>query len=177
MKNESESRKRELKSRYENKNSCFDEDVVNKVNEFIRGCESNEIKFLFIHLTDCDEHGHNYGYGTKQYLKQIQSLDKQIGIIMRTIKEKGWIEDSLVIMTTDHGGVNKIKDGTTIGVQGGNSEDKINVFLSVCGPGILAASKIEGDLSNLVCALIALSALGIEVLKYFDIKLPQISLA
>ncbi|CAG8523887.1 9739_t:CDS:2 [Cetraspora pellucida] len=85
---------------------------------------------------------------------------------MRAIKEKSWIKDSLVIMTTDHGGVNQIKDnGTTISVHSGNSEDEINVFLSVCGSGILAASKIEGDLSNLVCTPIALSALGIEVPK------------
>ncbi|CAG8844686.1 8363_t:CDS:2, partial [Racocetra persica] len=112
MKNESELRKCELKSRYKNKNSCFDEDVVNKVNEFIRGYKSNETNFLFIHLTDCDERGYDYRY--------------------------------------DHGGVNQIKDDrTTIGVHGGNSEDEMNIFLSVCGPGILAASKIEGDLSNL----------------------------
>ncbi|CAG8768103.1 22924_t:CDS:1, partial [Racocetra persica] len=90
----------------------------------------------------------------------------------------GWIKDSLVIMTTDHGGLNKINnDVNTYGVHGKNSEDEMNVFLSVCGPGILAASKIKGNLSNLVCAPIALSALGIEVPEYFDIKLPFISLA
>ncbi|CAG8510285.1 12291_t:CDS:2 [Cetraspora pellucida] len=163
MKNESELHKCELNSRYNNKNSCFHKDVVNKVNKFIRGCESNETKFLSIHLTNCDECGHNYGYGTNHYLQQIQYLDKQIGIIMCVIKEKGWIEDSLVIMTTDHDGLNKTNDdGNTYDVHGGNSEDEMNVFLSACGSGILAASKIKENLSNLVCAPIALSALGIE---------------
>ncbi|CAG8740859.1 10150_t:CDS:2, partial [Racocetra persica] len=36
-------------------------------------------------------------------------------------------------------------------VHGGNSKDEMNVFLSVCGPGILAASKIKKNLSNLNC--------------------------
>ncbi|CAG8802226.1 36650_t:CDS:2, partial [Racocetra persica] len=76
-------------------------------------------------------------------------------------------------MTTDHGGINQTKDdGTTQGRHGGSSDDEMNVFLAVCDPGITPNSKIEGKVVNMDCAAIILKALGVEIPKYFDAKLP-----
>jgi len=54
-----------------------------------------------------DEYGHIYDYKSQEYLSQIKELDIQIKKILKVVDEIGWIKDSTIIMTTDHGGIEK----------------------------------------------------------------------
>ncbi|CAG8805172.1 28430_t:CDS:1, partial [Dentiscutata erythropus] len=146
------------------KSSIYDNYVVSRLVEYIHNPENINVELLFIHLTDVDEHGHGYGFGSQPYLDQIKIMDSQIATILKAIEEAGWNDDSLIMMTTDHGGVGK--------GHGGSSDQEVNVFLAVRGVGIEPNSKIESDVKNMDCAALALYALGKDIPEWFDAKLP-----
>ncbi|CAG8651466.1 729_t:CDS:2 [Ambispora leptoticha] len=146
------------------KDSVYDYTVVSRLVDYIRNPENKDLKLLFVHLTDVDEHGHGHGYGSQPYLNQIKILDSQVATILKAIDEAGWRDDSLVIMTTDHGGIGK--------GHGGSSDQEVNVFLAVRGAGIEPNSKIESEVMNMDCAALILKALGKEIPVWFDAKLP-----
>ncbi|CAG8628017.1 3518_t:CDS:2 [Cetraspora pellucida] len=146
------------------KDSVYDNIVVSRLVEYIHNPENKDVNLLFIHLTDVDEHGHGYGFGSQPYLDQIKIMDSQIATILKAIDEVGWNDDSLVIMTTDHGGIGK--------KHGGSSDQEVNVFLAIRGVGIKPNSKIESDVTNMDCAALALYALGKDIPEWFDAKLP-----
>jgi hypothetical protein len=147
------------------KDSIYDYKLVSRLVGYIKNPENKDTKFLFIHLTDCDEHGHDHGYDSPNYLKQIEVMDSQVATILAAIEEAGWSNDTLIIMTTDHGGIGK--------GHGGDSPEEIGVFLSIKGPGIEPNSKIKGNLYNMDCAAIILQALGAEIPENFDAKSPS----
>ncbi|CAG8514617.1 56_t:CDS:2 [Acaulospora colombiana] len=146
------------------KDSVYDRKVVSRVVDYICSPENSDVKLLFVHLTDVDEHGHGHGYGSRPYLNQIKVMDSQIATILEAVDEAGWRDDSLVIMTTDHGGIGR--------GHGGNSYQEISVFLAVRGISIKPNSKIENEISNMDCAALILKALGKEIPEWFDAKLP-----
>jgi len=146
------------------KDSIYDYTLVSRLVDYIRNPENENVKLLFVHLTDVDELGHGYGYGSQQYLNQIMILDSHVKTILETIDEAGWRDDSLVIMTTDHGGIGR--------KHGGDSDEEVNVFLAGRGAGIEPNSKIESEVINMDCAALILNALGEEIPEWFDAKLP-----
>ena len=146
------------------KYSVYDYTVVSRLVDYIRNPENKNVELLLVHLTDVDEHGHGHGYGSPPYLNQIKIMDSQIATILNTIDEAGWSDDSLVIMTTDHGGIGK--------THGGDSDVEVYVFLAVRGAGIEPGLKIESEVTNMDCAALILKALGKEIPKWFDAKLP-----
>ncbi|RIA84312.1 alkaline-phosphatase-like protein [Glomus cerebriforme] len=146
------------------KDSVYDYTVISRLIDYIRNPENKDVELLFVHLTDVDEHGHGHGYGSQPYLNQIKIMDSQIATILETLEEVGWKDDSLIIMTTDHGGI-----GTR---HGGNSDQEVNVFLAVNGAGIEPNSTIKSEVTNMDCAAIILKGLGKEIPEWFDAKLP-----
>lgn len=62
----------------------------------------------FIHIREPDETGHKYGWMSNEYLNQaIPAADKAIGQIYNTIKNSKHANDTLLIITADHGGKDK----------------------------------------------------------------------
>lgn len=145
------------------KDSIYDYTVVSRVVEYIRNSKNSDLKLLFIHLTDVDEYGHDHGFGSQAYLNQIKIMDSHIETILDTINEAGWSDDSLIIMTTDHGGIGNR--------HGGSSDQEVNVFLAIRGAGINPGEIIKGDVTNMDCAALILKALEIEIPEWFDAKL------
>ncbi|CAG8545658.1 14334_t:CDS:2 [Acaulospora morrowiae] len=152
---------------YSLKDSIYDYTVISRLLDYIRNPENEDVKLLLVHLTDVDEHGHGHGYGSQTYLNQIEIMDAHVAKILEAINEAGWKDDTLVIMTTDHGGVER--------GHGGSSDQEVNVFLAIRGAGIEPNSRIEGDVTNMDCAALILKALGMEIPEWFDAKLPVIN--
>ncbi|HID05709.1 MAG TPA: hypothetical protein EYP10_01025 [Armatimonadetes bacterium] len=63
---------------------------------------------LLVHFPDPDWMGHKYGWGSKQQLRAIEECDTGVGKIVTAIKRKGWWRVTLLIVTADHGGHNRI---------------------------------------------------------------------
>lgn len=61
-----------------------------------------------------DHVGHADGHDTPSYYTKLKELDGYIGQIIAAIKEAGIYENSIVILTSDHGGIHKGHGGKTM---------------------------------------------------------------
>jgi hypothetical protein len=59
---------------------------------------------LFVHFATPDAMGHVYGWMTPQYISVVQHADEAIGTILKDLDNHGLRQDTLVIITADHGG-------------------------------------------------------------------------
>ena len=61
-----------------------------------------------------DHTGHVDGHDTPAYYAKLKELDGYIGQIIDAIKEAGIYDKSIIIVTSDHGGINKGHGGKTM---------------------------------------------------------------
>ena len=54
-----------------------------------------------------DNTGHRCGWCSPEYFECQKELDKGIGLIIQALKDAGIFEDTIIIVTSDHGGINK----------------------------------------------------------------------
>jgi len=85
---------------------------------------------LFIQLDETDEVGHGHGYGFSEHLACISRADAILGKLISVYRERGLFDDTLFIVTADHG-------GTVHGSHGDWSDGERFVFLGVAGKGVL----------------------------------------
>lgn len=78
--------------------------IANAASQYIKEKKPN---FLFVHLHDVDSVGHKVGHATPEYYAAIERTDTHIGTILRSIEEAGMAKSTVVLFTSDHGGVNK----------------------------------------------------------------------
>ena len=107
---------------------------------------------LFVHFGSPDVVGEKDGFGTDAQLKAISDLDTYIGWIYDQLKLKGILDETLFIVTADHGGKGK--------THGGDSDEEKYVFLGIAGKTI-SKSTIE-DAETRDIAAISAYALGLE---------------
>ncbi len=69
---------------------------------------------LFIHLHDVDHIGHSIGHGTPEYYKSVSQTDAYIGQIVQAVQKAGIADETLIIVSADHGGINKGHGGKTM---------------------------------------------------------------
>ena len=61
----------------------------------------------FVHLDHVDGAGHTYGHGTSQYYAAVGRADKLVGEIVDAVKRAGTYNETIFIITSDHGGIGK----------------------------------------------------------------------
>lgn len=54
-----------------------------------------------------DHEGHTYGWGSAEYHDIMKELDKQIARIIQATKDAGIYDDTIFIVTADHGGIER----------------------------------------------------------------------
>ena len=91
-------------------------------------------EFTFIHLDHVDHAGHQDGHGTPQYYKAVTEADRLIGLILQGIKDAGIAEQSIVLITADHGGKGKGHGGATMA--------EIEIPWIIAGPGVAPGKEI-----------------------------------
>jgi len=116
--------------------------------------EDNDPEILFIQFDSVDGAGHGYGYGTEGHLAALTAVDGMIGQIYEAFEKKGILENTLFIVTSDHG-------GTPEGGHGGDTPAERIVFLGACGKTITGASTIQNAEVQDIPAIVSY-ALGIE---------------
>ena len=92
----------------------------------------NDPDLMFLHFDDVDHAGHSYGFSplTPEYISAIEGVDGYIFPIVQAIIQRPNYsnEDWLILVTTDHGGLNFS--------HGGNSLQEQNVFVIASGNSI-----------------------------------------
>jgi len=91
--------------------------------------------FTFIHVSEPDGVGHNIGHRTPAYYDTLQKVDVRIGKIVQAVKDAGIENETIIIVTADHGGINK--------GHGGKSLDEVQVPWVINGPGIKKDHEIK----------------------------------
>lgn len=70
--------------------------------------------FLFIHFSSVDGAGHSIGWGTPAYYQAIHETDTRIQAILQSIEDAGISDQTIVLVTADHGGIQKGHGGKTL---------------------------------------------------------------
>lgn len=112
----------------------------------------NAPTMLFVHFGSPDVVGEKEGFGTAAQLEAITSLDTYIGWIYDQLKLKNLLDDTLFIVTADHGGKGK--------THGGDSDEERYVFLGVAGKTVANGTIVDAESRDI--AAIAAYALGLE---------------
>jgi len=88
-----------------------DEKTVDKALEFL--IEKKPI-FTFIHLDEPDHTGHGIGHDTPEYYESVEKIDSLVGQIINTLEKQKMMEETIILFTSDHGGIDKGHGGKTL---------------------------------------------------------------
>ena len=61
-----------------------------------------------------DHVGHKEGHDTPAYYQKLEEIDGYIGKVIDAVKEAGMLDETIFIVTSDHGGINKGHGGKTM---------------------------------------------------------------
>ncbi|WP_312160459.1 alkaline phosphatase family protein [Phenylobacterium sp.] len=70
--------------------------------------------FLFVHFDHVDHAGHAHGHGTPHYYEAVAKADRLIGAIRQAVVDAGIANETVIFVTSDHGGVGKGHGGETL---------------------------------------------------------------
>ena len=126
-------------------------DLCNAAKEYIKEKKPRLAAFIY---DEPDHVGHSAGHDTPQYYEVLVRLDKWIGEIVQAIEEAGIMDDSVIILTSDHGGINN--------GHGGRTMMEMETPLIICGKGIRQGycfddlSVMQFDIASTMAALLGL---------------------
>lgn len=76
--------------------------------------KSKKPAFLAVCFDQLDHTGHSIGHDTPAYYETLARLDAYTGRIIQALKDAGIYDDTIIIMTSDHGGIEKGHGGKTL---------------------------------------------------------------
>lgn len=82
-----------------------------------------------------DHTGHSVGHDTPEYYRTLSHLDGLIGRLMQALKTAGIYDDTIIIITADHGGIEKGHGGKTLA--------ELEIPFIICGKNIKQGGIIE----------------------------------
>lgn len=121
--------------------------------------KENKPDLFFLYYGIQDEAGHVKGWYGEEYMACQKWLDKCIGQIIEALKEAGLWEDTVIVMTADHGGINRGHGGFTI-------EEMESPFI-VFGKGIRENHHIDEPVIQYDTAATIAYLLGLEIPSYW----------
>ena len=110
--------------------------------------------FLFIHMDHVDHAGHEHGHGSSHYNESVTKADRLIGEIFQASKDAGTFDDTIFIVSADHGGV-----GTK---HGGETLDEIEIPFMILGPGVKKNFQIDQQVMTYDNAATVAYILGVD---------------
>ena len=134
------------------KDTGRDAELTEKICEYLG---QNEPTLLFIQFDEVDGAGHSNGYGSDKHLAQIATTDGYINKIYNALGDRGILDETLFIVTADHGGTPE----STGGSHGGWTEAERYIMFAAVGPGIEPGETGEMEVRDI--ASIVLYALGL----------------
>ena len=96
-----------------------------------------DLGLAFVYLGHLDHVGHQEGWMSGAYLAAIANADRCIGRLVEALEGLGWLESTVVLVTSDHGGHEK--------VHGTEMDEDMLVPWVLWGTGIRRGHEIEGE--------------------------------
>lgn len=113
--------------------------------------------FIFAHLNEPDNVGHRIGHDTPEYYAELENVDRRIGIIVQAVKDAGIENETVIMVVSDHGGINK--------GHGEKSLMEIEVPLVISGHGIKKGHELK--------SVIVDYDYGATIAKMLNLQIPQ----
>ena len=127
------------------------QDTVDKVrNEFTQ----HQPRLTFVHLDHVDHALHTYGHGSDGYYSSVTEADRLIGEIMEGLEMAKMADRTLVLISSDHGGLGK--------GHGGSSMQELEIPWIAHGPSVTPGMKLTIPINTYDTAATVLYALGID---------------
>lgn len=79
--------------------------------DYIRDAKPNLIAIIF---DEPDHIGHAAGHDTPEYYTKLKELDGYVAQIKKAVEDAGMLDETIFILTADHGGINKGHGGKTM---------------------------------------------------------------
>jgi len=140
-------------------NAPSDAEVCEKTLAYL---DANDPTLLFVHFDEVDGAG-QYGFGSERFLEYITKTDAFLGKIAAKYREKGWAEDTLFIVSADHG-------GNGYG-HGGDSDAEKLIFIGCAGKTVKPGKL--GNMNVRDIAAVAAHALGLAVPESWTARVPD----
>ena len=118
---------------------------------------------FFVQYDSVDGVGHSTGYNNDIYYAKLHEIDDYMGQIYDAIVEAGIADESLFIVTADHGGIDHF--------HGGTSDEEKYVFFGAAGNGVNEMEIKDMLIRNIPA--ITCEALGVPGNPTWDSKVPE----
>jgi predicted AlkP superfamily pyrophosphatase or phosphodiesterase len=122
----------------------------------------------FIHFRDPDTAGHDSGAASPEKIRALEDCDEALGIIRDALAAAGMMDQSVIILTADHGSHSiKNKEGKTLGTHGSAETSDVLIPWIAWGKGVRRNFTITAPVVQYDTAATALWLLKIPLPEYF----------
>ncbi|MGH2398898.1 MAG: alkaline phosphatase family protein [bacterium] len=128
-------------------------DMADVARQAARYLAVHQPRLLFIHVADPDDQGHRHGWMSPPYLTTVRRIPETVGVILDVLRRMGRLDDSLVIVTADHGG-----HGRTHG-----SDRPDDMTIPWVAFGAVEPGPISKPVATYDTAATAIAALGMQI--------------
>lgn len=139
-----------------------DGSVADRVIELLQA----DYQVIFAHFPNPDYFGHLNGWMSDVYMFEMANTDWQVGRILTALDVLGLTDETLVILTADHGGHGRL--------HGANIPEDMTIPWIMAGPGIAPGTVLD-HLRVTHTAAIALAALGLPLPEGVAIRPVQVA--
>ncbi|MFQ5430397.1 MAG: alkaline phosphatase family protein, partial [Phycisphaerae bacterium] len=136
-------------------------DVDSLADEVIAALATDDLPLIFVHFGEPDGSGHTAGWMSEPYLTQVARADAALGRILDALETQGLRDQTVVIVTSDHGGHAHTHHGV------GVLEDQLIPFI-VNGPGIAPGRTLCEPIRIMDTAPTILAILGLPTTMASD---------
>lgn len=126
-------------------------EITQKAVDYIKEEKPN---FLFVHLDHVDHVGHHDGHKTPAFYKAVSRADELIGQILQATKDAGVFDETVFLVSADHGGIGYGHGGETL--------DEIEIPFILYGAGIKKNHLISHQVMTYDNAATVAYVLGVE---------------
>lgn len=113
--------------------------------------------FTFIHFDEPDHTGHAAGHDTPEYYTILEKVDNRIGRIVQAVKDAGIEKETIIMIISDHGGIEK--------GHGGKTMQEVEIPIVIYGPGIKKGYEMKDVIIDYDYAA--------TIAKILELKIPQ----
>lgn len=129
-------------------------DAIETAGKAVIYLKEKKPNFFFIHFDGVDHAGHAFGWTSWQYYKSVELTDSLIGAVLEAIQDAGIADKTIVLVTSDHGGI-----GTK---HGGATMQEIEIPWIIQGPGVASGKEIKTPINTYDTAVTVAYIFGLE---------------